>query len=69
MLLATSARAAGTRHDAIRDYLASFGNGRPAYEGATGPFAFDAHGDPQRSYCIAEITAQGTRIVHASLPE
>ena len=69
MLLATSARAAGTGRDAIREYLASLGTGQPAYEGATAAIAFDENGDPHPSYCLAEITAHGTRIIPRSLPE
>jgi branched-chain amino acid transport system substrate-binding protein len=66
MLIATSARAAGTERDAIRDYLASLGSQRPAYDGATGAIAFDENGDPRPSYCLADITADGTRIVATS---
>jgi branched-chain amino acid transport system substrate-binding protein len=69
MLLATSARAAGTQRDAIREYLASLGNQHPAYDGATGAIAFDKNGDPRPSYCLAEITAQGTRTISRSQPE
>jgi branched-chain amino acid transport system substrate-binding protein len=68
MLIATSARAAGTERDAIRDYLASVGRERPAYHGATGVVAFDENGDPRPSYCLAEITAQGMRIISRSPP-
>lgn len=66
MLLATAARTVGPRREAIRKYLASLGRDRPAFAGATGNFAFDEHGDPQPSYCLAEVTPQGTRIVRAN---
>lgn len=63
MLLATSARVVGTRRDSVRDYLAGLGTRHAAYEGATGAIRFDENGDPQASYCLAEIGASGIRIL------
>jgi branched-chain amino acid transport system substrate-binding protein len=68
MLMATSARAAGTERDAIRGYVASIGTQRPPYSGATGVIAFDANGDPRPSYCLGEITGHGTRILSGNHP-
>ena len=69
MLLTTAARAVGTDREAIRDYLASLGSRRPAYEGATAAFAFDDNGDPRPAYYLAEITVDGTRLISRSRPE
>jgi branched-chain amino acid transport system substrate-binding protein len=68
MLLATAAREAGTDRVAIRDYVASLGNRRATYTGATGPIAFSADGEPQPSYFLAEVGALGPRSVVAKTP-
>ncbi len=57
-LLAEAIRTVGTDRDAIRDYLSSLGHSRAPYPGLAGPLAFDAHGDPQRSYVLAEVMAR-----------
>lgn len=66
MLLASAAREAGTRSEAIRDYLAGVGTRYPAHAGVTGTIAFDIHGDPRPAYSLVEITASGPRAVAAS---
>jgi branched-chain amino acid transport system substrate-binding protein len=68
MLLATAAREVGTDRVAIRDYLTSLGNQRATYNGATGPIAFSADGEPQPSYFLAEVGALGPRSVVAKTP-
>lgn len=40
---------------AVREYLASFGNGRPPYEGVAGPITFDPSGDVARSHVMVTI--------------
>jgi branched-chain amino acid transport system substrate-binding protein len=62
MLLAQAIGQVGTQRDALRDYLASVGRARPAYEGVTGRIAFDAAGDvPDKSVLIAVV--RGGRLV------
>lgn len=62
MLLAQAIGQVGPQRDAIRDYLASVGRGRPAYEGVTGRIAFDSAGDvPDKSVSIAVV--RGGRLV------
>lgn len=45
MLIARAALEGGATRTAVRDYLASIGNGRPAVNGITGPIAFDEQHD------------------------
>ncbi|HET8784105.1 MAG TPA: ABC transporter substrate-binding protein, partial [Candidatus Limnocylindrales bacterium] len=45
MLIARAALDAGATRRAVRDYLASIGNGRPPMTGITGPIAFDDQHD------------------------
>ena len=66
MLLATAAREVGTRRESIREYLASLGTTRPPFPGASGDIAFDENGDPRPSYCLAEVGAQGVRVIRSS---
>jgi branched-chain amino acid transport system substrate-binding protein len=62
MLLARAVEQGGGSPEAIRDYLATVGSGRPAYEGVTGRIAFDAHGDvPDKPITIAVV--RGGRLV------
>jgi len=68
MLLATAARTVGTRREAVRKYLVSLGHERPPFPGTTANLTFDEHGDPQPSYCLAEVTRQGARVVHTNTP-
>jgi len=63
MLLATAAREVGPERDAIRGYLASLGNQRAPHDGASGPIAFNADGEPQPSYVLVEVTAHGAQNV------
>lgn len=63
MLLASAARSAGIRPEAMRDYLAGVGTRYPPHAGATGAIAFDGHGDPRPAYGLVEITAGGPRVV------
>lgn len=57
-LLAAAARAGGPSRGAIREYLAGVGrNGRPPFDGVTGPIRFDEDGDPiGKGSPIATIT-------------
>lgn len=56
MLLAQAIGQVGTQREAVRDYLASVGRGRPSYEGVTGRIAFDSAGDvPDKSVLIAVV--------------
>lgn len=64
MLLATAARDAGARREAVHGYLRSLGAARPAFAGVTGEIAFDEHGDPKPSYCLAEVGVRGARVIH-----
>jgi branched-chain amino acid transport system substrate-binding protein len=63
MLIATAARVAGPDRRAVRDYLASLGRSRVPYPGATRDIAFDSTGALRASYWLAEVTAEGVRIV------
>ena len=59
--------AAGTDRGAVRDYLAQIGNGLPAYDGVTGPIAFDGRGDvPLKSVVVGVV--RGGRIVTEAAP-
>jgi len=62
MLLADAISRVGSSRQAVRDYLASVGRGRPAYEGVTGRIAFDSMGDvPSKPVLIAVV--HGGRLV------
>ena len=62
MLLAQAIEQVGASRDAIRSYLASVGQSRPAYEGVTGRIAFDSAGDvPDKPVLIAVV--RGGRLV------
>jgi branched-chain amino acid transport system substrate-binding protein len=62
MLLAQAIEQGGGSRDAIRSYLASVGQSRPAYEGVTGRIAFDSAGDvPDKPVLIAVV--RGGRLV------
>ena len=63
MLIAAAARERGPTRKGIRGYLESLRPGQRAFEGAVGDITFDANGDPPPSYCLAEVTAQGVRVV------
>lgn len=58
-LLAQAFRSGATTRAQLRDYLASLGRGRPAYQGYSGPIAFDSTGVATRSLQLAEVTGQG----------
>jgi branched-chain amino acid transport system substrate-binding protein len=66
MLVAAAARESGLSRDGILEYLNSLGGTRPAYPGATDDIAFDSNGDPDPSYCLAEVTKDGVKIVGSS---
>ena len=62
MLLARALEQGGASRSAIRDYLATVGRGRPAYEGVTGRIAFDDKGDvPDKPITIAVV--RGGRLI------
>jgi len=62
-LLAEAIRAGGDNREAIRQYLSELGSTRPPFPGIAGPIAFDAHGDPNPSYYLAEVTVDGSKAV------
>jgi branched-chain amino acid transport system substrate-binding protein len=65
-LLAEAIAAAGADRRAIRDYLASVGPRRAAFEGVSGRIAFDDHGDvPGKPLTIA-IVRNGKLVAEAS---
>lgn len=65
-LLAQAIQAVGPDRQAIRDYLASVGPRRPAYEGVSGRIAFDASGDvPGKPLTIA-VVRNGKLVAEAS---
>jgi len=60
-LVARAIEEVGSDRSAIRDYLASIGTVRPAFEGVSGSIAFDENGDvPDKSVAIGRI--QGGRV-------
>jgi branched-chain amino acid transport system substrate-binding protein len=63
LIVATAAREEGLGRNDIQEYLRSLGAGRPAHRGVTGDFLFDERGDPRPSYCLAEVTESGIRIL------
>ena len=65
MLAASAVRAGAGDREAVRDYLASVGRGRPAFRGLTGPIAFDDSGDvaTSRAPLLAEVRAGTVRAV------
>jgi branched-chain amino acid transport system substrate-binding protein len=65
-LLAQGIAAVGFDRRALRDYLASVGSRRPAFEGVSGRIAFDANGDvPGKPLTIA-IVRNGRLVAEAS---
>ncbi len=65
-LLAQGIASAGSDRLALRDYLASVGSRRPAYEGVSGRIAFDSNGDvPGKPLTIA-IVRNGRLVAEAS---
>ena len=67
MLIATAARERGPTREGIRSYLESLRPGQRSFDGAVGEITFDANGDPPPSYCLAEVTAAGVRVVTGSV--
>jgi hypothetical protein len=47
----------------MRAYLAAVGTRRPAYQGVSGPIAFDQAGDVTRAHLLAEVQPGGVRAV------
>lgn len=65
-LLAQGIVSVGPDRRALRDYLASVGSGRPAYEGVSGRIAFDPNGDvPGKPLTIA-VVRNGRLVAEAS---
>ena len=57
-LVAQALETAGSDRRAIRDYLASVGDLQPAFQGVTGPIAFDSSGDvPAKPVTMAVVRA------------
>lgn len=65
-LLAAALDAAGPDRHAIRNYLASVGTGRPAFEGVTGRIAFDSLGDVRAKPLSIAIVRNGRLVAEAS---
>jgi branched-chain amino acid transport system substrate-binding protein len=64
-LLARAIADVGADRRRVRDYLASVGTTRPAYDGVTGRIAFDAQGDvPEKDVVIGVV--RGGRLVTAT---
>jgi branched-chain amino acid transport system substrate-binding protein len=66
MLIAAGARERGPSREGIRRYLESLRSGRRSFPGAAAEITFDVDGDPPPSYCLAEVTPQGVRVVARS---
>jgi len=65
-LLAEGIAAVGSDRRAVRDYLASVGSRRPAYEGVSGRIAFNSNGDvPGKPLTIA-VVRNGRLVAEAS---
>lgn len=64
-LLAQALRSGARSRAQLRDYLASLGRTRPAYQGYSGPIAFDSAGVATRKLQLAEVTGQGIVPVEA----
>lgn len=65
-LLAEGIATVGADRRAVRDYVASVGGRRPAYEGVSGRIAFDANGDvPGKPLTIA-VVRNGRLVAEAS---
>ncbi|HXT15586.1 MAG TPA: ABC transporter substrate-binding protein [Gemmatimonadaceae bacterium] len=57
MLIGRAAQARGADRRAIRDWIASVGNGQPAYAGASGEIRFDAGRNPiEKTALVATVT-------------
>lgn len=59
MLAAAAVRAGAADREAVREYLASIGRTRPAFDGVTGPIAFDDSGDVAHSRAPLLAEARG----------
>lgn len=68
-LLAEALRSGATTRTQLRDYLASLGKTRPAYQGYSGPIAFDSTGASTRPLELAEVTEVGIRPVLEIAPK
>jgi branched-chain amino acid transport system substrate-binding protein len=56
MLIGNATLAEGANRRRVRDWIASIGRSRPPYVGATGPIAFDEHGDPvHKAVLVQEV--------------
>jgi len=66
LLLAQAMAASGPDRQAIRDYLAQVGRGRPPFHGVTGTIAFDTAGaDPTKSVIIG-VVRKGRLVTEAT---
>jgi branched-chain amino acid transport system substrate-binding protein len=65
-LIAAAIDAVGPDRRAIRNYLASVGGGRPAFEGVTGRIAFDSSGDARGKPLSIAIVRNGRLVAEAS---
>jgi branched-chain amino acid transport system substrate-binding protein len=65
-LIAAALDAVGPDRLAIRNYLASVGNGRPPFEGVTGRIAFDSSGDVRGKPLTIAVVRNGRLVAEAS---
>jgi branched-chain amino acid transport system substrate-binding protein len=65
-LLAQALGAVGSDRRAVRDYLASVGDQRPAFEGVTGPIAFDSSGDVPAKPVTMAVVRSGRLVAEAA---
>lgn len=62
-MIAQAMRSGAVTRQQIRDYLLSLGRTRPAYDGITGPIAFDSTGVLQRPMGLAEVRDDGVKSI------
>ncbi len=62
-MIADAMRKGAVSREQIRDYILSLGRSRPAYNGITGPIAFDSTGVLKRSLGLAEVREDGVKPV------
>lgn len=65
-LLARAIEEVGTDRHAVRDYLATVGRERPAFEGVTGRIAFDSAGDVPDKSVVIGVVRNGRLVTEAS---
>jgi branched-chain amino acid transport system substrate-binding protein len=66
-LLARAIGEVGAGRRAIRNYLASVGGARPAFEGVTGTIAFDERGDVLAPAAAIGVVRNGSLVTESAL--